>query len=517
MPYSGYLHFVPRIVTDVSLLAGMSLTPLLMDVSSLVISAFCISYLSLERFRILIRNDWLRCFLCVLIVSIPIMEGEVFLNITNIQWFMVLYLTLWTMDQWLNFDAIRARNRKCSLLESAIATISQLTTVYGFLLIPLLISVTLKRSRAERFQSANTALLTIPVIGACIQGAIFFATEFGYGLGAIHPLPNPPQTMRIIQLISSTITKLVYADTGKLFYTLGFLPMYLIAATGVVLFVCFLLQIRECRKISVLLLFLIGCSLMATSIFRGEYAGNPNVFLNEGDRYIFYPIALMLIALLTNIQYLKRKGARISGLVLLVLVVVNFAAHFAIASPPDYKFQSYAQYYDPNGKTLIYAPNPPWAGVQDSDNWFTPIPASPAGIASQIAQLKPTQIGGVVVVNLALSYPNGTLLNVMCSVISVSKTNTVFVFLRGWVIGINDPMNAFLVVDGSQAFPTAFGIDWMSYWTEAPPNGWDRSGWMGTITTSGLSVGMHEVSIWIVAANGIYYPPNIFLILNISE
>ena len=107
-----------------------------------------------------------------------------------------------------------------------------------------------------------------PSYGACIQGAIFFATEFGYGLGAIHPLPNPPQTMRIIQLISSTITKLVYVDTGKLFYTLGFLPMYLIAATGVVLFVCFLLQIRECRKISVLLLFLIGCSLMATSISR---------------------------------------------------------------------------------------------------------------------------------------------------------------------------------------------------------------------------------------------------------
>ena len=523
-PYEGYLHFVPRIVTGASLLAGMTMAPLLMDVSSLVISASCISYLALKRFRVLIRNDWLRYVACVLIVSLPLMSGEVFLNITNIQWFMIIYLTLWAMDQWLNYETIKTRNFTLSLFESSIATITQLTTVYGFLLIPMLSWIGLKRLRTDGFRAASTALVIMPFIGASLQFAVFTKTVLD--LGAIHPylfanLLHPMITfLRISTIIakqvSIIITKLVYADTFSLFETLGFRPMYFIAAAAIALFVSFLVRIRECRRVNILLFFLFGCSILATGIFRGGYGSNTPIFLQGGERYVYYPLTLMLMVLLTNVQYLRKRGTQVFGIVLLVLVIFNCAAYFSIAPLPDFKFQSFAQFYDSNGSSLIYAPIPPFAGIQGENGWFTAIPASPKGIASEIMQSELVQRGGPFVLDFAMSYPNGKLLHTTHSIIPLNKTDTTFVFLTGEVTGISDHMNAFLVVDNSQAFPTAFGIDWMSYWGQAP-QGWDRSGLMGTITIAELSIGFHEVSIWILADNGTYYTASTVLVLNIYQ
>jgi hypothetical protein len=505
-PFNGYLHFVPRIITVISLLAGMTRTPLLMDVSSLVISASCVSFLALKRFRVLVRNDWLRYVLCVLIVSLPITSGEVLLNITNIQWFMIIYLTLWTMDQWLNYDTIKTRNFTLSLFESSIATITQLTTVYGFLLIPVLFWIGLKRLRTDGLRAADTGLVLMPIIGCSLQFLVFTKTTLD--LSTIpRPIANLPPTIITIQLISSIITKLVYAKTFSLFETFGFIPMYLVAAAAIALFVIFLVRFRECRMANILLLFLFGCSVLATSIFRGGYASNTTLFLLEGDRYIFYPLTLMLIGLVTNLQYLRRRWGHVFGVVLLVLVIFNCASHFSIAPLPDFKFQSYAQYYNSNSSSLIYAPTQPFG-------WFTSLPASPEAIASEIMHSGLVQGRGSFIIDFATS--DGKLLDTTHSTISVNKTNTVFVFLTGEVSGIIDPVNAFIVVDNIQAFPTAFGIDWMGYWGEAPP-GWDRSGCMGTITVTGLSTGSHEISIWILAGNGTYYTTNTLFVLSIYQ
>ncbi len=507
-PYSGYLELVPRIVTGISLLGGVARAPFLMDVSSLVISASCVWYFALKRFRVLVSNDWLRFVLGVLIVSLPATSGEVFVNLTNIQWFMIIYLTFWTMDQWLNYDTIKTRNFTLSLFESSIATIAQLTTVYGFLLIPVLSWIGLKRLRAKGFRAANTGLVVMPIIGWSLQFVVFTKTTLD--LSAMpYSFANLPQPVIIIQLISTIITKLVYADTFRLFETFGFRPMYLIGAAAFALFVSFLVRIRERRTVNILLLFLFGCSVLATSIFREGYASNTTLFLLGGDRYIFYPLTLMLIALVTNVQYLRRRWTQVFGILLLVLVIFNSAAYFSIAPLPDFKFQSYARYYNSNGSSVIYAPTQPFG-------WFTAIPASPEEIAIEISRSGLVQRGGSFIIDFAMSYPNGKLLNTTHPMLSVNKTNTAFVLLTGEVTGVSDPMNAFLVVDSSQAFPTSFGIDWGSYWGETPP-GWDRSGLMGTITIAGLSTGSHEISIWILAGNGTYYKANTLLVFNIYQ
>jgi hypothetical protein len=164
------------------------------------------------------------------------------------------------------------------------------------------------------------------------------------------------------------------------------------------------------------------------------------------------------------------------------------------------------------GGAFIYAPIPPFGGLQGVGGWFCPIPASPVKIASSIS-LVTTYQGGSVILNVALAYPGGIPLGIRYSGLSVNKTNTTLVFLRGLTVGVTDPVNVFVIVDGVQAFPTSFRLSWL--WGGTAPQGWDNSGWIGTITLSGLSVGWHVVSFLILTQNGVSYIATTKLSLNV--
>ncbi len=494
-PFAGYLHFVPRIVTGLSLLAGMSAAPLLMDLSSLVISAFCISYLAWVRFRFLISNDWIRYMLCILIACIP-SNGEIIMNITNIQWFLGFYLTLWALDQWQNFDIVETRQRASSILESGIATISNLSTAIGFLLLPILIHVALKRSRAAKSRRF-TVLVAIPIMGSLIQFLVFaLASRFLEG--------NSDDLVSAFHLSTAIMTNMVYENST-----------YIPAGTVLYIATIFVLAFSAItysfvrtpigRNVRGWLMVLPGAFILATGVFR--------TIANAG-RYYFFPSALLLILTVASFQSLKRKRAQVFAVLLLVIVGTNFMVHYMIPPSSDFKFQSYAKFYDPNGGSFIYAPIPPFAGYQGAGGWFCPIPASPVEIESSISPATTYQTGSIVL-DIALAYPSATPLDIKYPDLSVNKANTTFVFLRGWTVGVTDPVNVFVVVDGVQAFPTSFHLNWL--WGGTAPQGWDDSGWVGTITLSGLSVGWHVVSFLILTQEGENYVATTKLFLDVYE
>jgi hypothetical protein len=461
----------------------MPVAPLLMDVSSLVISAFCISYLAWIRFRFLIANDWTRYILCILIACIP--NNEVFMNITNIQWFLGIYVTLWALDQWQNFETVETRQRASSTLESGMATVSNLSTAIGLLLIPILIYVALKRLRPA-ISKGFAVLVVIPIIGSFIQFLVFAsAPRFLEG--------NSEDLVSAFHLSTGIMTNLVYENSayipaGTVLYILAI--FVLTFSTITYSFV----RTRIGRDVRGWLLILSGAFILAMGFFRTGIAG--------AGRYFFFPSALLLILIVASFQSLNRKRAQVFAIILLVIVGTNFVAHYTISPSPDFKFQSYAKFYDPSGGSFIYAPIPPWAGLQGVGGWFCPIPASPAKIASSIS-LTTTYRAGSVILNVALAYPGDIRLSINNSDLSVNKTNTTFVFLRGWTVGVTDSVNVFLIVDGTQAFPTSFRVSWL--WGETAPQGWDNSGWIGTITLSGLSVGWHVVSFLISTQSGVSY------------
>jgi len=471
----------------------MPVAPLLMDVSSLVISAFCISYLAWIRFRFLIANDWIRYILCILIACIP--NTEVFMNITNIQWFLGIYVTLWALDQWQNFETVETRQRASSTLESGMATVSNLSTAIGFLLIPILIYVALKRLRPAK-SKGFAVLVVIPIIGSFIQFLVFaMVPRFLEG--------NSENLVSAFHLSTGIMTNLVYENStyipaGTVLYILAI--FVLAFSTVTYSFV----RTRIGRDVRGWLLILSGAFILAMVFFRTGIA--------SVDRYFFFPSALLLILIVASFQSLKRKRAQVFAIILLAVVGTNFAVHYMIPPSPDFKFQSYAKFYDPNGGSFIYAPIPPWAGFQDMGGWFCPIPASPVKIASSI-NLTTTYQAGSVILNVALAYPSDVRLGVSNSDLSVDKTNTTFVFLRGWTVGVTDPVNVFVIVDDVQAFPTSFGLNW--YWGGTAPQGWDNSGWIGTITLSGLSIGWHVVSFLVLTQSGVSYIATTKLSLNV--
>jgi len=63
-----------------------------MNLIALLISAYCISYLFDPDFRFLIKNDLVRLIAAILIACMLL--PEVWMNITNIQWFLLIYTML---------------------------------------------------------------------------------------------------------------------------------------------------------------------------------------------------------------------------------------------------------------------------------------------------------------------------------------------------------------------------------------------------------------------------------------
>ena len=143
IPYAGYFHIIPRLVTLFSLQFGLSNTPFLMNFSALLIAIFSISYLFNKRFRFIIRNDLLRLVSAIFIALIPVYE--VFLNITNIQWFLIIYLTLWASDIIFNKESSEDAASFWTIPKLIFTVLAFLTTPLSIILLPFLIYVIIER------------------------------------------------------------------------------------------------------------------------------------------------------------------------------------------------------------------------------------------------------------------------------------------------------------------------------------------------------------------------------------
>ncbi|MBM9590441.1 hypothetical protein JWG41_08300 [Leptospira sp. 201903075] len=57
--YSGYIHFVPRLIAFISDLFPYELIPFVFNASAILLAAFSVSLFSLSRFRYIVKNDFL--------------------------------------------------------------------------------------------------------------------------------------------------------------------------------------------------------------------------------------------------------------------------------------------------------------------------------------------------------------------------------------------------------------------------------------------------------------------------
>lgn len=93
-PYNGYDHLVPRLIAEISQWLPLRLAPLFFSLSALFITAVSLTWLLLPAYRSLIRHDWLRLIVVILILASPNLEG--LMSIAYVQWFLAIWALLVT-------------------------------------------------------------------------------------------------------------------------------------------------------------------------------------------------------------------------------------------------------------------------------------------------------------------------------------------------------------------------------------------------------------------------------------
>lgn len=89
VPYSGYVHVIPRLVAFAALALPFAFQPLAYDVAALAIAAGVLTLFVSRAYRYLVHSDLARAAIVIAAASVPF-GGEVIGDITNIQWFLTL-------------------------------------------------------------------------------------------------------------------------------------------------------------------------------------------------------------------------------------------------------------------------------------------------------------------------------------------------------------------------------------------------------------------------------------------
>jgi hypothetical protein len=238
-------------------------------------------------------------------------------------------------------------------------------------------------------------------------------------------------------------------------------------------------------------------SLSSVGVFRPSAL----VFLVSvaitGIRYVFYPMCLLLILLVRNISTFPKKAVKVCLCIILIVVAFNSALQYEISPVVDFKFRSYAQEFDPDGHYSLFVPiNPGW--------FYMRIPSSPELTASRLRSMTRIDAG-----NGAIDTMDGKWIHE--TKVVVEKCRQPFIVLTGWAINEeakNVATTVYLVVDRNLAFPTSYGMSRPDVARSLGNPNYEHSGWLGTIPIENLTIGSHEVSIWIVSTGGRYYHVN---------
>jgi hypothetical protein len=497
IPYQGYLHLIPRIVTLVALPFGLPNAPFAMNLFALLLSALSVWYLCLRRFRVIVKNDLTRYMLSFLIAAIPV--HEIFMTITNVQWFLSLFLTLWTVDQWINYRSISERTPVVVVLEAMFAAFAFLTAILGILLLPIIALVFVRRIRDGTLLSHNASWILVPFGSVLLDLSVFSAFFFSHpATGIIYPLGGwySVAKLSVLHVVLALLIPISIANSLVTASGLISLGLSAILLLSTILLIYTVLKNKD--GLGFVLLALIGLDLVLTAVFRPNWMFSPIGF---GERFLFYPMCLLVLFLVrVGESHGVRRGKFLIGVILVVLTF-NAALHYQIPPYADLKWGAFSNEYNANGTGFVVAPINPVCSMPSLPCWNLTIPVDPQLTASKLKLL--TQVnggeGGLYYLNGGITSPG--------QIYNVTSDTGPFINVVGWAIdqGTGNPAKGvFLVIDGNLAFPTAYGLGPPEF-QYGPSTQPAQTDWWTIISTQGLSPGTHIISIWVIADDGLHY------------
>ncbi len=341
--YAGYLHTVPRLVTLFAIQFGLKDAPFVMNLFALIIATISISHIFSKDFRFLIRNDALRFITAIFIICMPM--PEIFLNITNIQWPLLIYLILWTTNLIFGSGSTGPAKTTFALL--------------GFLTCPA--SVILLPAVAW-FIYTSRSIPVLAIFSISVLSNLFYLAA---GSVAGQGYPNP---ICIIRFISAQIFTFIHASNLVAQYGYN-ITCVITGATFIIL----IYYARDDWAVDAWLWYLIVSYALLIAITRISYINDIDTMW-EATRYSFIPLCLLLI-----ICFRHAHGRNYLIYVIIFMFIINIASNYSIAPFQDFDYQLNAEKFNASGECNCTIPiNPPgWSFTVpcactslDASSWF---------------------------------------------------------------------------------------------------------------------------------------------------
>jgi hypothetical protein len=359
-PYAGYLHFIPRITTLISLYlskslsGGIYLVPLFMNITAIAISIYSATYICTKRFDWLLPF-YLRVLIAILVIISPA-SYEIYGTITNALWWLGFFQFLITWDMF-----VKKRIPHGFVL--VILVLSCLSGPMGvFPALGCLYVILYKLLKDKDYESIYIYDIFASVI-ICSSSAteVYLAILLRNAQGSTEVGINCFSRL----LFGGIFARSVIPDFAGFVNTHGFLLTMGIGA----IILLFLIVANINNKVKIIfplsyLMLLIAMTLIGYPILFKSYATVPFHDITCG-RYFFLPMAIIDTLLILggyNAFASKDRKQFVIFIIILCFFSFNILHNFNLQPYINYNWDNVAQIYQENGKDAFSIPiNPiPW-------------------------------------------------------------------------------------------------------------------------------------------------------------
>lgn len=293
-PYQGYLHLIPRIVAYLSTFFGVCAAPEIYNYISIITTVFVAHKLMSCRLKIPHKP-----LIALSVVLVP-HSGEVFSNLTNLQWIVSILLIILIIQ-----ESPCAKFQVIS--DFVVLILIGLTGPFIVIFLPLIIC----RLWLNKGSPYNILFFLVSSVLACIQISFILTGDIG-NVDGLCIKPDP-----WINVISNRFANTFFfgtklAEPGiELF----------IVSMSLITFLVFSVKRSGFKKH--ILILLIAATLVLFSTFY-KFRSVPDILIpvNNGDRY-FYLIRLFMIWTLIVLLEHKNSLIRTASITILAVMLIS--------------------------------------------------------------------------------------------------------------------------------------------------------------------------------------------------
>ena len=319
MPYSGYLHALPRLGAGLALLFPLKAAPLVCNLVAFIVQMLPVAYLLGERMGRWIPDRRLRVVVALLYVVVP-NSYETYANLCNSQWNLALVgLLLLTVGP--------PRGRWGKTGDLLLLVLFSLTGPFAVILLPCaLMNLARERRGARRAWFSTQA--TIVAAGATCQAALILAS--GRTSSLTGSWPTLPEMLRILS--THVFFNSLLGMNGSVRYATYLTPPVQVAGLALTAALACLVLVRRQPPPLLWLLYLAGTNICCWFLLGTNHVIDWQ-WPEFGPRYFTHASLFVLYATVV----LCAQGGRLRPLgALLALPVLAVAIPGDFAHPGDF-------------------------------------------------------------------------------------------------------------------------------------------------------------------------------------